>query len=401
MRVLHISTYDKGGAAISCIRLHQQLLEAGVDSHLLTIRKSRGDLKNHYSLAADMAPKGLVQRFKYRLRHRRYAQKKQGLLAGLPKISGLFSLPFSPYDLAVHPAYQQADIIQLHWVAGMIDYPTWASQNTKPTVWTLHDMNPITGGHHYETGYDAKAYHSIHDQMWQVKNQALQGQKISVCAPSRWLHKLAAESKLMGAFPQYYIPYSMPTEAFKNYPKMLAREVFGLPKDKKVLLFVANTLSEDRKGFHLLQAALQQLQNEDMALAVIGQHTEGLAGLDQVYPLGWIQDEKLMALAYASADYFVMPSLEDNLPNTVLESICSGTPVIGFASGGIPDMIFEGLNGFLCKAPTTKDLIEGIKRGLTTPLKMSREQIRHDAVERYHESIAPQRYVQLYQDILS
>jgi glycosyltransferase involved in cell wall biosynthesis len=173
-----------------------------------------------------------------------------------------------------------------------------------------------------------------------------------------------------------------------------------IPKDKKVILFVADLISNHRKGFLYLKKAFEKLDSEDVVLCAIGNKSGELKSLNNIKELGPIYDERLMSIAYSAADVFVIPSLMDNLPNTVLESLMCGTPVIGFPIGGITDMVQHGINGLLVKEVGVNALHETLNSFLNTIDTFDSERIRRDAVRKYDLKVQANSYIHLFESIL-
>jgi glycosyltransferase involved in cell wall biosynthesis len=172
-----------------------------------------------------------------------------------------------------------------------------------------------------------------------------------------------------------------------------------LPLDKKIILFAADIVENSRKGFAFLQKALEKIQNENILSCAIGSKTQ-LDNHNNIIALGRIVDERLMAIAYAAADVFVIPSLEDNFPNTMIEALLCGTPVIGFPVGGIIDAIDDEINGYICSEISVNALKETIEKFLENPNFFDRSKIAQNAKEKYALSIQAKKYIDLFQQIL-
>jgi glycosyltransferase involved in cell wall biosynthesis len=157
------------------------------------------------------------------------------------------------------------------------------------------------------------------------------------------------------------------SEIFAPRDKNYSREVLNIPKDKKVILFVADSIDNNRKGFIFLKRAIEQLSDPNLVICAIGDKNNGLGVIDNVIELGTIYDERMMSIAYSAADLYVIPSLMDNLPNTVLESLMCGTPVVGFPVGGIHDMIQDGVNGFITEEISVDSLVKTLNKFLNNP----------------------------------
>ncbi len=426
LKVLLINTYDNGGAANACIRLHQGLLNQGVDSKLLLLHKTK-EIENSYLFINKTSLNHLSSSYYFKRIQQKIA-KKWNLTFLMPKsckkelffknrAAGLelFSFPESNYDITSFSLYQEADVINLHWVAGFLDYKSFFKKNKKPVIWTLHDMNPFTGGEHY-----VEMIHGIDDQGKPIKRNVLNIEKscakenlddkinslapfksLSIVAPSKWLQSEAGKSELFKTRKVNLIPYGLDVNTYTYRDKSFARELYRIPLHKKVILFVADSISNSRKGYVYLKRALEKLDRADIILCSIGKDKPVLESHIEIRHLGSISDERIISLVYSLADVFVIPSLMDNLPNTVLESLLCGTPVIGFPVGGIPEMIEHGENGLITKEVSVDSLKEAIEYYLLNGVTCSKEQIRTLAVEKYDQSVQAKAYITLFQEIHS
>ena len=428
MKILFVNTFDQGGAAKACLRLYEGLRSEQVNvSILLKIQTTH--IKNG-SVADKKIPRPpcfreklhakslrLGREFKLTAPAKKPVDANFEFLNQRPSSLEYFSFPKSNYDITDSPLYQEADIIHLHWVADFLDWETFFSKNTKPVVWTLHDQNPFLGGQHYDERYlglNEQGFPSFRiktdlevskeEELLSVKNKALKGiGNIWIVTPSQWLFNSSLNSNLFGRFNHKLIPNGIQTQIFKPTNREFCRDVFGLPNDKKVILFVADSLENSRKGYVYLKRALFELSEDifnGLVLCSIGNKSE-LEDNNMVVELGQIQDERLMAMAYSAADLFVIPSLEDNLPNTMLESLCCGTPVLGFQTGGIVDAIVDGVNGLLCDEISVNSLVYGLKKFVSGEVVFDRDAISNSASERFALDKQTNAYIGLYKEILS
>ena len=360
MKVLHITTNYSGGAGIACRRLHIALLEKGIDSKVLVLRKVEGiDDERILRLEEIMSAKSGRLWFKVLDIMNRVFNKLSTTTDAKAFING----PNALFQIQKTQAFQEADVIHLHWVPKMLNYATVFSNKSKRFVWTLHDMNPFTGGNHYETDYDYERFDHILKRNLRLKQGYLAGTNLKIISPSHWLGQKAAQSSVMGSFLVHIIPNPIPIDVFRPLDKQACRKELGVPAGKHIILFVSENIDDKRKGFRLLVDAIAALKNpERYALLVIGKafHFTGIEM--EVLHLGYVHEANKMAQAYQAADVFIIPSLEDNLPNTVLESLSCGTPVIGFDIGGIPDMVKEGVTGYLANPKKLGDLSHQINR---------------------------------------
>ena len=425
MKVLIVNTFDTGGAANACIRLHIGLLNQGVDSKLLLLNKSK-NVDCSYSFERKQL--AVNKYFKYLKKLKIKIAQKYNFKFLKEKISPdelflkersknleLFSFPYSIHDITQSKLYKEADIINLHWVAGFLDFESFFKMNTKPVVWTLHDMNPFTGGEHYvetnhginEEGVPALRVISEMEKLYSSNNLKLKTSSLlkfndlTIVSPSRWLQEEAEKSQLFRNRKVNLIPYGMDVDLFKIRDKRFSRELFNIPLDKKVVLFVADYIGNNRKGYVYLKQTLELLNREDVILCSIGKGKPELNSEIESIHLGHISDERIISTIYSLADVFVIPSLMDNLPNTVLESLLCGTPVIGFPVGGITDMVEHGKNGLLTSEVNVQSLKETIENFLIQEVSWSRDDIRKQAVLKYDQSIQAKNYIELYTSIIN
>ena len=401
IKVLHVGTKDTGGAAVAGIRLHRGLLQQGIESKFLFQEKKTTEIEESYY----WKPRGsslkqqLIDKFTL---HQTVQQKNSKRLRDIPKNYDMFSFPDSEADITQSPLYQEADVINLHWVPRFLDYASFFRNCKKPLVWTLHDMNPFSGGFHYQRDLVRNKGRIIHlDQQIRIKKKEAfsQSKQLTLVAPSYWMYEKANNSELLSGFSIQHIPYGLDTSIFKLHNQAFARRVFNLPKDKKILLFVSDVLSNERKGLDLLLEAISAIEDDSLWLCAVGNTKEENSSLRNVSYLGRVNDERLIALVYSACDAFVLPSREDNMPNVKLESIACGVPVIAFPVGGIPDVIQSGNNGVLADEVSSASLYNSIKRFLDSNYHFSREEIRKDTIENYSFEVQAKRYIRLYNDI--
>jgi len=422
MKILIVNSFDRGGAANACLRLHKGLLDVGIDSSVL-LQHKENDVPNSQVFVPLPKKKSYGDRVRNKIKRILFELKlykpkpiinqEQVFLESRKNGLELFSFPTSKCDITESKLYKEADIINLHWVAGFLDYKTFFKKNTKPVVWTLHDMNAFSGGEHYEEsflGIDpngnpvkreiTEAERLVHTNNIKFKADIIsKSNNLSIVCPSKWLQQEAQKSHVFKDKPVYHIPYGLDSTIFKIRNKNFSRDLLGIPLDKKVILFVADSISNHRKGFAYLKKAFEKLDREDVVLCAIGNKSGELASLNNIQELGPVNDEKLMSVVYSAADVFVIPSLMDNLPNTVLESLLCGTPVIGFPVGGITDMVQDGVNGLLANEISVDALWETLSAFLNTIDTFDCEKIRQDAVNKYDLKIQANAYFDLFESI--
>ncbi|MBI2353849.1 MAG: glycosyltransferase [Deltaproteobacteria bacterium] len=377
MRIVHLCSMDFSGAGKAAYRLHKGLQEIGVDSSMVVMCKKTSD-DSVYALPSEVSNSpakwwGLLTNIWERS------------LANYPLRSAdneLFSEFYAAISLGpLQEIIHSADIINLHWVAGFFNASLMPSSLlNKKIVWTLHDMNPFTGGCHYAG--ECIRYHDscgacpqlasddpkdLSFSGWTLKQQGYRALDITVVTPSRWLGMCSEKSSLLGRFSHKIIPYGFPLNTFKPLDRQSIRSALNIPSDAQIVLFCADSTATKRKGFSYLLDALAQLfesgRGKDLTLAVVGSYDSNRqdACAYPVLSFGHISDEEQMALLYNAADVFVLPSLEDNLPNTVVEALACGTPVAAFNIGGVPDMVNHGITGYLAPAKNVAGLADAIE----------------------------------------
>jgi glycosyltransferase involved in cell wall biosynthesis len=321
---------------------------------------------------------------------------------------------------------QTADIINLHWVARYQSPLTLRRLFAlgKPVVWTLHDQGAFTGGCCYSAGcegyrQDCTPCPQLADDPFGLpaailkdKAELFAGANLTIVAPSRWLATCAARSMLFKGLKVEVIPSSLDTDAFSPLPKAEAKQSLGLDAQVVTLLFVAEFGNKRRKGFRELTAAVQHClaepafrslaDNEGIRALCLGRPSDEIASLGiPAMSLGYLTSEDEIRQAYSAADIFVLPSLEDNLPNTLLEAMSCGTPAAAFAVGGVPDVIGDGVTGLLAPPGDTRQLSRAILSLALDPRR--REMMGHKCrammIEEYALVIQARRYVELYREM--
>lgn len=427
MKVLLINTAIKGGAANACIRLHLGLLQIGVDSRLLCFH---GDLdvpqsqpffpfhQENYlkpietrSFIAKMIRKVRLLFIKdQEWQDQQERNIQQDLAKTKPSGHEIFSFGVTLYHLHEHPWVQEADVINLHWVNNFLDYSSFFQRVSTPIIWTLHEMYPFTGGCSYSEDcvqfkdgcqlcpqLEGSSNPEYVKHLFKSKLQLLTMPQVEVVAPSQWLLNLSKSSKLLGTRKHHHIPYGLDTSVFKYQERKDVRRQLNWELDGFYVLFTADSIGNRRKGFQYMIDALNQLKDKEMRCVAVGTKPKELySGIDFQ---GSVSDVSTMARYYAAADVFVIPTLADNLPNTVLESLLCGTPVIGFPNGGVPEMIEHGKNGLLCQETSALSLAESLlefRKSYTFDAK----QIANDAASKYNFARQAKAYLEVYSDNL-
>ena len=391
MRVLHVNTADlDGGAARAAHRIHTALRKSGVDSHMLVLRRRDADPHVHQPLVR--GDQVAWHRIKQAVSGQLSARQKK------PTSSAMHSLAMFPSGLGEWINRSDFDIVHLHWVGEEMLSIGEIGRIRQPLCWTLHDMWAFTGSEHYDDlenprryaqGYNAgtrpASYRGpdLDAWTWRRKRRAWRDKPIELISPSHWLAACAQASQLFSGRPCHVIPNCVDHAIYRPHDARTARQLLGLAPDRRYILFGAmSSTSDPRKGFHLLQPALQRLAqrlgpDSGVELLVFGGHTPSRPpdlGLPAHY-LGSFHDDLSLALLYSAANVFVAPSTQDNLPNTLVEALACGTPCVAFGIGGFVDLVENGRNGWLAEPFSPDHLADSLWQSLESPLKSSRDSL--------------------------
>jgi glycosyltransferase involved in cell wall biosynthesis len=371
MKIVHLSTYTaEGGAGIATLRIHKKLLEKGIHSDLLIYRSSDRSLPHVTEIKKDFIYR-IKESLFYRLDNFFFRKK---IKPGAQQFSFNRFQRVSVYD---HPLIKQADIVCLYWVGANFLTPQEIRKINKPIIWRLSDKWAFTGGCHYSGGCTKYEDHCGNcpqlitneekDFTWfglKRKSEAWKNKNITVVAPSRWIADAAGKSTILKNKSIVRVATGVDHNVFKPGDKIQAREALNIPASSKVILFGANNaLNSTYKGGIFFRKMVERLADKDYIFLLFGSDKNRHS--DDVYKnvrfLGVLREEHDLSCAYNAADIFICPSTEDNLPNTVLESMACGTPCIAFRdSGGVVDVIEHKVNGYLAEFKNVDDLINGI-----------------------------------------
>ena len=375
MKVVHIATTLSGGAGIATERIHDALLASGIDSRVLCAR--RADNAGPEIALIPRRPQTLAIRLARKLRL--YRSREEKLLVQLDTLNAtarsvqyeLFSLPFSLLTAESHPWVKEADIINLHWVAGALDWRQFFSLCTKPVVFTLHDQQTYLGGFHYERDASSNPHLSnLEQEMRELKSAALGTRPVGAIANSEWN---AREAKASGFFKSgtqiNTILYPLDSSVYHPFPKEDARARAGIPTGRLVIGFACENLDNQRKGFADLLQALQGIPvswRERIALLSFGQAPNEINRQRIDIPwihLGLLHGDIAKANVYSAMDIFVVPSREEAFGQTAIEALACGVTVIGSRVGGLVEALDGGSCGALVE-PACPDELRSIMLAL-------------------------------------
>lgn len=435
MNVLIVNTSDKtGGAAIAASRLMEALNANGVKARMLVRDKQTERLE------VVAIPQSPLLKAKFVWERAVIWMRNRLSMKHLWEVD----IANTGTDITQLPEFQWADIIHLHWInQGFLSWHDIERivQTGKRVVWTLHDQWPYTGICHYTEGCERYQSHCHHcpllrggndrpdceerggkDLSYKLFERKLATyqliNRITFVGCSEWITALARKSALLrgrqtdgvnGSIAPcrvVHIPNTINQTVFRPTDKVAARSALGLPTDKQLLLFSSLKVTDKRKGIDYLIEACRLLASqhpecrERLGIVVVGKNTEAMQGMFPfpLYPLPYITDEQRMAQLYTAVDAFITPSLQDNLPNTIVEAMSVGTPCVGFRVGGIPEMVHHLSDGYVAESQNAQDLADGILY-VTDPKHhgaLSREAARFAA-----QTYQPSRIARLYESVYS
>lgn len=422
MRVLIVNTSENtGGAAVAANRLKDALNTNGVKAKMLVREK----------ISEDITVVGLEESLHTRWN---FLWDRFTIFSHLHfSKDHLWEIDTAScgVDITRLREFKEADVIHLAWInQGTLSLKGIRKilKSGKPVVWTMHDFWPATGLCHYPGACDHFNTHccncpllpgsgssrDLSYQVWEKKKELYKEENIYFVACSNWLKAKTKTSGLFLGQRMTSIPNPIDTSLYHPINKQEARLRASLPEDKRLILFVSQKVTDIRKGMDYFVKSVEQLvashpeMKENTGIAILGGHSEELVSSLPlpVYPLGYVNDQRKIVCVYNSADVFVLPSLEDNLPNTIMEAMACGIPCVGFKVGGIPEMIDHKKTGYVAQARDSSDLAQGIDWVLheadsaqlscnslhKVSLSYSKRAVAMKYIEVYNEAIAFRKY---------
>ena len=416
MRVLIVNTSERiGGAAIAAGRLMDALKNNGIKAKMLVREKQTdrisvtGLKKNGWRVWQFIWERILIWKENQFRKHNLFA----------------VDIANTGTDITSIPEFQEADIIHLHWInQGMLSLNDIRKilQSGKPVVWTMHDMWPCTGichharecdkyhqeCHHCPYIYKGGSKKDLSNQVFKKKKELYQLAPITFITCSQWLKGRAGQSALLNGHTIVDIPNPINTSLFKPQNTLVARNRMGLPTDKKLILFGSVKVTDKRKGIDYFIESCKLLAEthpelkEELGVVVYGKNSEQLKSMIpfQVFPLDFISSDKELVNVYNAVDLYVTPSLEENLPTTIMEAMACGVPCVGFNVGGIPEMIDHLHNGYVAEYKSAEDLANGVIWTLNeSEYHTLSEEACRKAVSNYSESIIAKKYIDIFNRI--
>lgn len=418
MRVLIVNTSEReGGAAVAANRLMDALNNNGVKAKML-VRDKETDNITVVGLKG-----GLLQRF-------RFLWERWCVYYHLHfKRDHLFDLDMANtgFDITKLPEFKEADVIHLAWInQGFLSLKDIRKiiNSGKAVVWTMHDLWAATGICHFTFGceaYKGQCHNCFYlprggnsadlsTRVFNKKKKVYYNSGIHFVACSKWLGNSARQSSLLTGLQLSVIPNPIDTHVFCPKDKRVARLHSTLPEDKRIILFVSQRVTMERKGMAYFIKAISLLaerypeMKENTVIAILGGRADEVVSQLALpsFPLGYVKNERQLVDIYNSADVFVIPSLDENLPNTIMESMACGVPSVGFKVGGIPEMIDHQKNGYVASYKDADDLAAGIHWVLG---EADKEELKRQCVQKvmscYSQRSVAMKYVEVYNQALA
>lgn len=418
MRVLIVNTSENtGGAAVAANRLKEALNNNGIKAKMLVRDKESDDitvaqLNKSWHQKWDF----LWERF---VIYMRLHFKRDNLF--------LIDIANAGTDITKTREFKEADVIHLSWInQGMLSLKGIRKilESHKPVVWTMHDLWPASSICHYARNcrnYEKQcgncpllpgngSSNDLSARIWKKKRKILERNSILFVTCSRWLADKAKKSGLLSGQKVISIPNPIDSRAFTKENREEARLYAGLPEGKKLILFVSQRVTDKRKGMDYFITAINKMveahpeMKDNCGIAILGGKAEELADKLPLpsYPLGYVSEEKKIASIYNSVDLFVLPSLEDNLPNTIMEAMACGVPCVGFNTGGIPEMIDHLKNGYVAEYKSSDDLARGIHWVLS---EADHQSLSNEAMKKvnqcYSQYAVAMKYIEAYNQAMA
>lgn len=410
LKVRHFASELAGGTGVAALRLHGELMRQGVDSRL----HHRFGSSSAKQVEADQRHRSsfwrLLQGY---VIGRRWRQQnpERGVF-----IHARWIFPTRLSDFGPVP-----EVLNLHLVFRWLDLPSFLSSIPAglPVVWSLHDLHPATGGCIHPLECDRYTTHchdcpnlkqaAKRDRAWRefnLKDRLYQRLNLHIVGNSEWTTAQARRSALMRHAKSFHtIPLGLDIRAYAPVEKSCARQAFGMAAHKFVVGFACADFSDRNKGGALLLEALRALSQETQItlLAFGGGKLPECAGKCEVMELGSIHSSELQSIFYSACDVFVVPSRIESFGLTALEAMACGTPLVAYQTGGLADLVMDGVTGLLEKEVGS---VPGLTRLLQWVWKHPTERIdmgvaaRQRVVQQFSDSLMAQRYLELYQKLL-
>lgn len=403
LNVLHVIAGDlNGGAARGAYWLHLALLKENVNSFILTNSKNNLNSKRIEALSNNY-----ISRLKFSILHRTTSLLKYRYLKRNKQI---FSTGFDGIDITNHFLYKKADIINLHWINGLLKVKS-IKKISKPIVWTIRDMWPMTGGCHHamlnckkftkKCGFcpllNSKNKHDLSFKILENKIISYAKKKLTIVGLSKWITKQAKSSSVFKNFPIKTIGNCINENNFFPLNKKKIKKKLMLPLDKYIIAVGAQNLSDFYKGFDLFLKSLKKIKTKKFHILLFGRSKSNVIKNYSYTDLGYIDRDSKLREIYSAADVYVSPSRVESYGKTVAEAMYCGTPTVVFNNTGSEDLVKHKINGYIARNFNPNDLARGIDWILN---KNNSKKLFKIANKKFNSKKIAKKYKQLYQKIL-
>ncbi len=412
------NTYLSGGAAIALLHITNQLELQGIDFKFFHFDKQKNSsnpnfiLKNGVFKSKKEKLLSLLRKeFNYNSYFNQYSQVK--LNPGFDLFSNPVNHWLSPVD-----SMDNNTIVHLNWISQFIDYPSFFNsiKPETPIIWSLHDANPFTGGCHVPFGCNnfqqqcencPHIHHSNQTLQWAssnyiIKRKLLKDKRLIVVGNSSFTTKLAQQSNVFPKHTRFEtIQLGLPTEQLDILNKQSCKKSLKLQNENFIIGFVANGLSNPNKGFHHFCNILKQLNNNGIKTLglVLGSNPPQNEHKDILF-LGNTTSNQFKAIFYNACDAVLTLSQFESFGLVPLESLFCGTPVFGFNSGGVKDIVYCKELGKLSKINDEQSVLNDLVTFYQTKkININTENIRKLAVDKFNIEKTTQQYINLYNSL--
>jgi glycosyltransferase involved in cell wall biosynthesis len=399
MKIVIVNAFDlRGGASRAAYRLHQSLIKIGVDSHMLV----------QFKLGED--PSVITENNPFILIINKFISYCDRVISMYSRNQPHnFSLSWFKNRRLINKINQlNPDIVHLHWICnGMMSIED-IQKIQAPIAWSLHDNWPFSGGCHVmklckEHNYITHDCSPGISNSFARKNLAFSQKEMKIIGLSNWINTLSLNSPLLGSKEHINLPNPIDTNFFQPVNKIKARKHFGFNSHKKIILLGAlNALTDQNKGFELLISAMQSLNSDIFTLVILNESSLDLElGID-IHTIKPLKDDGELNKLYSAVDIVAVPSLQENLSNTILESMSVGIPVVAFDIGGNSDLIVHNATGYLAEPFNVEDLAHGIEVSVSNEnhQRMSIS-ARRRAIKYFDNEVVANRYKDFYEGFVT
>ena len=417
MKVLLINTSDiVGGAAVAANRLLHALNECGIEAKMLVKVKS-SDNNSVFSIG-DSLFTCLLNKIRF------ISERLLIFVANQFSKKNLFavSIANTGFDISVIDAVKDADVIHIHWInQGFLSLSdiNKISALGKPIIWTMHDMWPFTSVCHYAgechefqnkcekcNMLDSKC---LVKRTFDNKFKLYSNTNVTFVGCSNWISNLAKSSFLIKDKPIFSVPNTIDINKFKRIDKNEAKRKVGFDINKIYILFISQKVTDERKGVMYFVEAMNKIKinypekSKNIEVVMLGKNSYQiqLQIPFKTHAIGYVSDEKRIIDVYNAIDVYVTPSMQDNLPNTIMEAMACGVPCVGFNIGGVPELIDNGINGFIAEPRNVDSLAEGIISVLSEDIyKNYSDNCVSKVASEYSYSVIVSKYLEIYKNAL-